>query len=1156
MGPSGVISSKWLHKTSTPPPSDSSTHSLSEFLHRIHPFHLYLLFYNSIFFPMSTPIYFIAAEGIVRIGHLHPANPIIAHEPDVLKMCADDLKKRNILPQNYSLNVFTMESCNKFSGVEHAAFLHYIKNASVYFGPGCNNEMLVIGRLAPRWNVPIIAHMSGDDALSDRVQFPTLGSVALTSASEMAKATVTYLNLNNWDQIGIVRPSTGYERLSVYSLQHQIKKRDINLNVLIDIEPFSSPEEIIASGKLTTLRNQARIVVVELGMDIHTVTNFMLAVHRAEIKSEEFVFVIPWLISSTVIHPEFFQQNDHYPWEATNVDKQEVKSAFENTIIITAHGYDKKFFDEFQLKFSTATGVLANHIQPNNMPHYPICHYMMLCFFMADGGGYNVHMNGSLLWSRMTNRQFIGMTGQVLMNNKAIRVPSYATYHAINGTLKVIVVELGAKLNDRGACEKNEDMCSEHVAHETIQYYWPSDSGKLPPAVPKCGFTGADCDYRPYFIGISLIAFILTVGPLSYFIFLKQKERLLYDMTWRIPRESIKLLEGKSVGFNLYILCFRYDFQRSEHSLASKSQSSGSFSGSMNSKQNGLIAAKQAVSNGVKLAIKRYQQVRNITFPKSELKLLKELKILENDNLNKFYGISFNQQNEFIVMWVLCSRGSLEDILFNDELKLGRNFQVSFAKDVVKGLNFLHTSPLLHHGMLCLQNCLVDSNWTVKLTNFATEQIIFEKLDHNELRPFVNADSESAEDVPDPTKDFARKKYLQQAPEIIREIVTTKVIPDGSQAADIYALGMVLYQILFRVEPFHERNKSINSKPAFLFQNSIFRFPELMEMLAMANDDDQLIRPTFPSSNTGEGYNLQVTYHYFLFSLLSCIEACWLEIPEMRPPIKKVRTMVNANLKSTGKGSLVDQMMKMMEEYTANLENMVRDRTALLEEAQKQADRLLNSMLPKSIAEDLKVGKPVLPQLYSCATVLFSDIRGFTRISSTSTPLQVVTFLNDMFSGFDAIIAKHDAYKVETIGDAYMIVSGVPTENGNNHAQNIADVALKMRAFICNFKLAHRPEELMMVRIGFHSGPVAAGVVGLAAPRYCLFGDTVNTASRMESTGVANKIQISEGAYNLLHCFFPQFQMVERGKIEVKVSRFMVLLISRNQLIFREKESA
>uniref|UniRef100_A0A915A4M4 guanylate cyclase n=1 Tax=Parascaris univalens TaxID=6257 RepID=A0A915A4M4_PARUN len=252
--------------------------------------------------------------------------------------------------------------------------------------------------------------------------------------------------------------------------------------------------------------------------------------------------------------------------------------------------------------------------------------------------------------------------------------------------------------------------------------------------------------------------------------------------------------------------------------------------------------------------------------------------------------------------------------------------------------------------------------------------------------------------------------------------------------------------------------------------------------------------------------------------------------PEARPTIKKIKSIVHSNLKSSGaSGSLVDQMMKMMEEYTQNLETQVRERTSLLEEAQQQADRLLNNMLPKSVAEDLKLGKTVHPQLYACATVLFSDIPGFAKISATATPVQVVQFLNDLFAGFDGIIAKHDAYKVETISDAYMIVSGVPKENGNAHIQNIADIALKMKAFVGNFKLSYQAE-VPAIRVGFHSGSVAAGVVGLATPRYCLFGDTVNMASRMESTGLPNKIQMSENSSSLLKCFYPEFVVVERGK--------------------------
>ncbi|KAL3073107.1 hypothetical protein niasHT_035383 [Heterodera trifolii] len=1096
--------------------------------------------------------------NIVRIAHLQPNNPAIMHEPQVLKMCSSDLKEKKILPDAISLEVITMESCNRFSGVEHAAYLHYLRNSSVYFGPGCNNEMLVIGRLVSRWNVPIIAHLSGDDALSDRTVFDTLGSVALTSATEMARATMTFLQLYGWKQVGLVKASVNFDRLSLHSLKGYLKDAQIEVNVEIELDPFMTPDEIIATGKLKQLRNRARIIIVEMGLDLHTSRSFMVAIYRSQMKNPaEYVYIIPWLA----------HMHDHYPWEASNIDKLETRVAFDDTIVITAHGYDKKFIEEFELGFSKVTGVISSH--------YATLSYMSLydalfLYGLALRDGYDetknesIYVDGGFLWRKMTARQFIGATGQVLMNNKAVRVPSYATYLTKNGTMR-IVVELEARLGDKLKCAVSDNDCSEHVAHEVSSHYWVSYDGQLPSDMPKCGFDGNLCDYSTLYILLGVLLFFAIIGPLGYLFYIKEKERMLYDMTWRIPREQVKLLEK-----------------------ALRSRSSGSFGKSMTSATdsvsvgsetaNSRLSAKQAMANGVRCAYKRFQQTRNISFNKEELSHLKELKMMEYENLNKFYGISFNQQNELIVLWLLCQRGSLEDVVYNDELKISRNFQVSFAKDVVKGLYFLHTSPIKYHGFLCLQNCLVDSNWNVKLTNFVTEQIIGDKLRHNELKYMTESrlkshkkakkvvkddekktaggrreDKEEREKDKDREKDRERekrrrtrdkersgadstedsrsatdeeleqskkiyekshlKKYIQQAPEIIREFISTKHLPPGSPASDMYSLGMVLYQILFKLEPFYERNMQPK---------------KIMERIALANEDDQIIRPTFPKQQVSaieEAYN---------FQLLSALEACWLEIPEMRPNIKRMKTMVNSNLKSTGSGSLVDQMMKMMEDYTTNLEQLVKERTQLLEEAQQQADRLLKNMLPQSIAEDLKAGRPVLPQYYSNSTVLFSDIRGFTRIASTSTPIQVVSFLNDLFSGFDAVIAKHDAYKVETIGDAYMIVSGVPRENGNAHVQHIAEIALKMRMFVTNFKLAHKPEEIMMVRIGFHSGPVAAGVVGLAAPRYCLFGDTVNMASRMESTGMANKIQISENSYNLLKCFYIQFVVVERGKVEIK----------------------
>uniref|UniRef100_A0A8C6QL08 guanylate cyclase n=1 Tax=Nannospalax galili TaxID=1026970 RepID=A0A8C6QL08_NANGA len=196
----------------------------------------------------------------------------------------------------------------------------------------------------------------------------------------------------------------------------------------------------------------------------------------------------------------------------------------------------------------------------------------------------------------------------------------------------------------------------------------------------------------------------------------------------------------------------------------------------------------------------------------------------------------------------------------------------------------------------------------------------------------------------------------------------------------------------------------------------------------------------------------------------------------------------------------------------------------------KKTETLLYAMLPEHVANQLKDGQKVAAGEFESCTILFSDVVTFTNICAACEPIQIVTMLNSMYSKFDRLTNIHEVYKVETIGDAYMVVGGVPVPV-ENHAQRVANFALGMR-ISAEDVMNPVTGEPIQIRVGIHTGPVLAGVVGDKMPRYCLFGDTVNTASRMESHGLPNKVHLSPTTYRALEN--QGFEIVERGEIEVK----------------------
>ncbi|MCX8000222.1 MAG: adenylate/guanylate cyclase domain-containing protein [Leptospiraceae bacterium] len=205
---------------------------------------------------------------------------------------------------------------------------------------------------------------------------------------------------------------------------------------------------------------------------------------------------------------------------------------------------------------------------------------------------------------------------------------------------------------------------------------------------------------------------------------------------------------------------------------------------------------------------------------------------------------------------------------------------------------------------------------------------------------------------------------------------------------------------------------------------------------------------------------------------------------------------------------------------------------SLLKAAYEESERLLNNILPIQVSAELKKNGKVEPVYLESVTVLFTDFKGFTQISETMSPQELIIQLDECFSLFDEIIEKYSLEKIKTIGDSFMCAAGVPIPT-KTHCFDAALASLLMRESLKKLKEQKEKQghPFWQIRIGFHTGPVVAGVIGKKKFSYDIWGDTVNTASRMESSGIAGEINISEASAQLLS---PFFLLEDRGEVSAK----------------------
>ncbi|XP_067143457.1 guanylate cyclase 32E-like [Centruroides vittatus] len=1004
-----------------------------------------------------------------------------------IPLAIDDINSRDDILPNHTLSYIpgdtgepnTPMAIRKMTQMKDEGVVAFIG-----FEFNCASEALV----AAAWNLPIITYKCSDKKVSNKTLYKTFART-LPPSSKISKAVISLLKKFNWyNVILLVAEDTSdkqiEEALVPLAKEHKI---DIIQTYYIPGYYLSSKNEIL-SDIIDKSYERTRVYVMI--SEIHAVIDFSTVMYQKGLLSNG-EYIIIYVEEEEIYNPNiqqmYIKKCKYFIINLSQNLDYDI-SPIKSVLIVTLTTPSNPFFYTFQDKVKNYSSQ-----PPFNINFHPLIDIQVPIFsgfaydalllyargltdVLAEGGS---EYDGEAIIKKLLLRRYDSILGfSVMMDENGDTEGNYTVLAVFNKTklkLPHDAIHLFKSMQPV-AHFTNDDQQNLPTIHLRRNINW---FGKGPPkGEPLCGFKDEKCSSSPRLKVIIMcsicISIIVIAGTFAFRHY--RYELKLACLLWKVDVKDVVLLKTNSDD------ALQNYKQNINVQGLTESKCSALSDPTNQDPITGRTLAKIGFYKG-NVVYLRHVYKRSVDLTRCIRKELIRIREMRHENINPFLGACVDPPN-ICIFKLYCARGSLEEVLRNEDLDLDNVFIASLVSDLIKGMIYIHDSEIISHGNLKSSNCLVDSRWVLQITDFGLHEF------------------QSGQELP-PLMDQRRQKGLiWQAPELLRMMNPPA---RGTQKGDVYSFAIILYEIIGRSGPWGPDSPPVKCIVERVMNPSQY--------------DNKVYRPPIEVLNCAD-------------YIKRCMEECWMEEPEYRPDFRLVNIKLR-EMQSGLKPNIFDNMIVIMEKYAYNLESLVQERTNQLVEEKKKTENLLLRMLPKSVAEQLKRGEPVEAESFDAVTIYFSDIVGFTALSAVSTPLQVVDLLNDLYTCFDSIIEHYDVYKVETIGDAYMVVSGLPIKNGNKHAGQIASMAIHLLSAIQNFEIRHRPGERLKLRIGIHSGPCVAGVVGLKMPRYCLFGDTVNTASRMESTGEALKIHVSEDCKNIL-IKLGGYVLQERGLTPIK----------------------